>query len=280
MVMTVFRSLAAKRPTPRRVVSRLFPQYREAPLALNFSLLNFIRLWPPGFTLWFHWRRFRFSIGKHYWRQMEFDHEAGKAHLTDKVIPYNKAKIYTIGSLERTERLMNVLRTVEGVDTKSSKLLCIGPRNEAELLLLSLYGFPLKNVTAIDLFSYTPLIKVMDMHDLKFDDDQFDIVYSSYTLTYSDDVQRACSEALRVTRDSGFMAFGFGSNPNRKFGGTELTGGLDELYGYFGGHVRHVYWQQEVPDDAAGLSMCTSIFSITKGKEKSNRTKVAVRANG
>ena len=35
---------------------------------------------------------------------------------------------------------------------------------------MSLYGFKLENVTGVDLFSYSPRIKCMDMHKLEFPD--------------------------------------------------------------------------------------------------------------
>ena len=67
----------------------------------------------------------------------------------------------------------------------------VGPRNEAELLLLSSYGFDAAKLTAIDLFSYTPVVRLMDMHELKYSDNSFDAVYSAFVITYSDDIPRA-----------------------------------------------------------------------------------------
>src|SRR5439155_23120353 len=98
------------------------------------------------------------------------------AYLHKEVIAWNTHMVWEIRR-RRTERLMNVLRTIEGLPIKRSRILCIGPRNEAEILLLSLYGFPIDNIVSIDLFSYSDLIQVMDMHDLKFPADSFDIVY-------------------------------------------------------------------------------------------------------
>ncbi|MCH8073872.1 MAG: hypothetical protein IIA09_18220 [Proteobacteria bacterium] len=39
---------------------------------------------------------------------------------------------------------------------------------------MSAYGFNLKNIQAIDLFSYSPLIDVMDMHEMEYGDSRFD----------------------------------------------------------------------------------------------------------
>ena len=37
----------------------------------------------------------------------------------------------------------------------------------------------------------------MDMHDLKFKDNEFDFIYSSYVITYSNDPQKSIDEMVR-----------------------------------------------------------------------------------
>ena len=128
---------------------------------------------------------------------------------------------------------------------------------------MSLYGFSLENITGIDLFSYSPLIQVMDMHDLKFNDNQFDIVYSSFVLRYSNDIWRACAEAVRVTKDSGLIAIGTSFGRSSDLVGTDLNGGIKEILGYFGDHVKHIYWQEEFPFSHED-NIATVIFSISK----------------
>jgi SAM-dependent methyltransferase len=160
---------------------------------------------------------------------------------------------------------MNVLRSVQGTAPDTMRVLTIGSRNEAELLLLRLYGFRRQHITAIDLVSESPLIRIMDMHKLEFADDEFDLVYSAYTLSYSDDVPRACAEIRRVVRNGGLVAVSFlhgvGGVVNA-FGQNPLSGGIRELLDYFGGVVQHVYWQEEFP---AGESvLCSTLFRVRK----------------
>jgi len=255
-----------------RLGSRLRGFLQPAPIGVVPSCWDYLRLRPRMFTLWFRLRKLRHRAqtkltraGIH-WRQIEFGEDSAKAHLVQKVIPHNIKNMWLINR-DRTERLIIILRTIRGIDCRKSRVLCIGPRNEAEVLLLSLYGFPLRNISAIDLFSYTPLIQVMDMHNMEFDDSEFDIVYSSFVVRYSNDLPRVCQETVRVARDRGLVAIGFvypRANGEDPLAGTKLRGGLKELYGYFGDHIRHVFWQEEFSVTDRPEVIATTIFSISK----------------
>lgn len=250
----------------RQSISRVVPSPPFS--SLTFPYIDYLKQRPYIFAAWFHLRknmyllRSRFNRTSALWKQMELGNDPTKKHLVEKVIPYNKNNVWAV-SRDRTERIMNILRTIRGLNTKNSKILCIGPRNEAEILLMSLYGFSLENITGIDLFSYSPLIQVMDMHDLKFNDNQFDIVYSSFVLRYSNDIWRACAEAVRVTKDSGLIAIGTSFGRSSDLVGTDLNGGIKEILGYFGDHVKHIYWQEEFPFSHED-NIATVIFSISK----------------
>ena len=235
----------------------------SAPLCPSY--LDYVRQRPIVFAAWFHWRRLvygMFPLTRVRRRQTEFRNRSAKAHLVEKVIPHNQGLQRRI-SRSRTEKLMYLLRSVEGLSPKSCRVLCIGPRNEAEILLLSLHGFSRQHITAIDLFSQSPLIQVMDMHELRFPDDHFDIVYSSYVLRYSSDVQRACAEMVRVTKDSGLVAIAYVYGGEGGEFGTVLNGGLQELFGYFGSSIKATYWQEEF-SRPSGETIVTTIFRISK----------------
>src|SRR5439155_15257612 len=132
---------------------------------------------------------------------------------------------------------------------------CIGPRTEAEMLLLSLYGFPLKNMTGVDLFSYSPAIQCMDMHHLEFGDNSFDIVYTAWTLKYSFDLARACAEIIRVAKPDGLVVTGFShTNEITDEVGSRLSRGLDDLLSSFAPHVGWIYWQEIAPTQVEGVS--------------------------
>jgi SAM-dependent methyltransferase len=194
------------------------------------------------------------------------------------VIPYNLRKIRGHDRL-RTERLINVLRSIHDLDLRTAKVLNIGPRNEMELMLLMLYGFQLRNIVAVDLFSYSPHIRVMDMHELAFPDDSFDVTYCAYTLRYSDRVERACQEIARCTRAGGLVAASFVTeaappsagavtqgDERQAIIGSRLSGGVADLLKCFGRHGGHVYWFEEY--ETAGPvepeKHCSVIFKLVK----------------
>ena len=85
-------------------------------------------------------------------------------------------------------------------------MLVIGPRNEAEIFNFIGKGFKLDNITSIDLFSYSPLIKKMDMHNLILQSNYFDIVYAGWVIIYSENRKRALEQMIAVTKPGGLIA--------------------------------------------------------------------------
>lgn len=235
-----------------------------APSPVLFSVREYLLLRPVVFALWFHLRRFMLRLSGHAVRSLGADGEMSSEFVSGKVLPYNLSMLWTIAR-GRTERLMNVLRSIHSLDRRNSSLLVIGPRNEAELLLLSCYGFPLKKMAAIDLFSYSPLIDLMDMHALNYPDNSFDVVYSCFVITYSDQIPRACEEAARVARDGALVVFAFEHLTEgyaNKLGVNRLNGGLSDLFKHFEGHIDHIFWQEEF---RSGTSVtCSTVFRIRK----------------
>jgi SAM-dependent methyltransferase len=82
--------------------------------------------------------------------------------------------------------------------SSASAVLCVGCRNEVELDLFKAAG--VGRVVGIDLVSPGPDILVMDMHDMRFDDDVFDAVYASHSLEHAYDVGTVVREIARVGR--------------------------------------------------------------------------------
>ncbi len=91
---------------------------------------------------------------------------------------------------------------------KNLKLLSIGPRSEGEIFNLFAQGFEFKNIASIDLFSYSPLIQLGDMHKLDFDHEEFDIVLMGWCLAYSNDKEKVLSEVKKVLKPNGIMVIG------------------------------------------------------------------------
>jgi hypothetical protein len=243
-------------------IAPYFPRAPLVPLPHRYFLLTRV-----PFGLWVALRRVRHAIFGYGSRAGAPSANGGlkdqlHQHIVENVIPHNESQVWKI-TRHRTERLLNLLRSMRMVDHATAQILCVGPRNEAEILLFTLYGFPLRNVKSIDLFSYSPLIDVMDMHALKYPDDSFDILYSSYVLRYSSDIRQACHESVRVVKDGGLICVAFVNGAMSNIVGTQLSGGVAELLSYFGNAVRHVYWNEE-HNTGNGTTECTVIFSVKK----------------
>ncbi len=95
---------------------------------------------------------------------------------------------------------------------KNLKVLSIGPRAEGEIFNIFAHGFEFKNIVGIDLFSYSPLIKLGDMHNLNFNDEEFDIILMGWCLAYSNNKKKALSEANRVLSKNGLLVIGYTVN--------------------------------------------------------------------
>ena len=255
----------------KRLSARKLARYAKRRMQTTFatsaiapSLGAAMMLRPFTFSLWFHMRAFglRMRSALHSTpvvRSAINANAAGFEHNLRQIMDFLP------GHRNRTERLVNVLRCIQGVDPQRARLLCVGPRNEAEVLLLELYGFRRRSIEAIDLFSYSPRIRLLDMNELDYPDDAFDIYYSSAVIKYSPDIRRTISEAIRVTRNGGVMAFGFtyGTPGELAPSGSNLFGGSKELLELFDGHVDWIYWNEEF-DFAPGDIRTTVIFRLRK----------------
>lgn len=104
--------------------------------------------------------------------------------------------------VQRKERLVALL-TQQVALQEMSKGLVIGCRNSYELDLLESQG--VRQVMGIDLFSFDPRIKVMDMMELKFDDDTFGLIYCSHALEHAYDYKKALAEIVRVAKDKAIV---------------------------------------------------------------------------
>lgn len=259
----------------RSVLRSLSKESRDNPVLL--PLWRSVLLRPLPFFVWFRMRWYWYRLLGRPVQVLERD-AAPSDHVSANVIPYNLRKMRGFDR-RRTERLINVLRSIHELDVPNARVLNIGARNEMELLLMRSYGFRASNIAAIDLFSYSPLIRVMDMHKLEFPDNAFDLTYSAYTLRYSDQLERACREIIRCTRDGGLVAASFvsegdasaprasGGGERRAIIGSNLGGGLADLLPHFGAACGYVYWREEyrVEGPVDPEMHCSVVFKVVKG---------------
>jgi len=105
----------------------------------------------------------------------------------------------------RMNLLIQPLVSLEKINT-DSKILIIGPRNEHDLFLLRAHGFRMGNIVGLDLITYSPFIRIGDMHKMEFENNTFDAVILGWTLSYSSEPQKAIEEIIRVTKNGGIVA--------------------------------------------------------------------------
>lgn len=156
---------------------------------------------------------------------------------------------------------------------KSAKVLSIGPRAEGEIYNLIGHGFSSQNITGLDLISYSPYVKNGDMHDIPFDKDSFDVIFSGWVLSYSNDRQKAADEMLRVAKNAAVIAIGASYNPMTKeelfaqdgylTGTDEKIRSAEEILALFGSNVENIYFKQTVEDPSKFCDMIV-VFSVSK----------------
>ena len=150
-------------------------------------------------------------------------------------------------------------------DLKGKSVLCVGCRNMDELTIFRRLGAG--RVVGIDLYSDMPDIVVMDMHDLKFPDGNFDIVYSRHSFEHAFDKAKAGREFVRVLRDNGVVAV---EVPGKYKGGADynLFSGIDDVLVAFqpfvGEALRNDYSRKE--DNPHGMDIIQVIFRVDKAK--------------
>jgi SAM-dependent methyltransferase len=154
---------------------------------------------------------------------------------------------------------------VQRCDVKGKSVLCVGCRNIDEILIFRKLGAG--RVVGIDLYSDVPDILVMDMHDLKFADASFDIVYSRHSFEHAFDKAKAGREFVRVLRDNGVVAV---EVPGKYKGGADynLFSGIDDVLVAFqpfvGEALRNDYSRKE--DNPHGMDIIQVIFRVDKAK--------------
>lgn len=146
-------------------------------------------------------------------------------------------------------------------------VLCVGCRNALELDRFRARGFG--DVVGIDVFSQREDIQVMDMHELTFPDDSFDVVYCSHALEHSYDVRRVVGEMIRVAREGALVGVEVPVRVQASAADRVVFGGLDELRAAFAPHVREELLAEEQPPHSAtneqGTDVARLVFRVQKG---------------
>jgi SAM-dependent methyltransferase len=202
-----------------------------------------------------------------------------QAHGSQEVtIDHNLKSLRSFNT--RNEKVLLASMCVE--DLEQARTLIIGGRTEEEIFMFRGYGF--RDVTAVDLISYSPLVVEGDMHDLPFEDGSFDFIFCAYTLVYSKKPSQAAREFIRVLSNGGTIAIAVEYSPwdqrakiqESLLGYTimpdEKLENVEDILALFEPHVRSVFVRYDAEKrkhhTAEGLVKSPSpimvVFSVTK----------------
>lgn len=140
----------------------------------------------------------------------------------------NIKELFNQFSSYRAQRLVGILSSVfSGSESlRHKKCLSIGGRTEGELLSLLSYGAKIKDITGIDLQTYSPLILPGDVTNLPFENNTFDCIVAGWVIHYVKNQEKAISEIIRVIRPNGYLALAISWYPEgHKYSNGDFAGG-------------------------------------------------------
>ncbi len=204
-------------------------------------------------------------------------YETGKTGLEHNLVYRNLPKKFNLRELKKkilqfagrkVELLIYPLKSIDFVNFSKFKILSIGPRVESELMTIRSMGFKWKNIKAIDIHSYSNLIELGDMHDIKYQDNSFDVVVSGWTLRYSTNVNLALSEMLRVSKPGGLISIGFTYIKNVTTDPTLKTNKTieneiyttDQIKEFYKDNIRNVYFEFDAYKDNPEVNRASTII--------------------
>ena len=121
----------------------------------------------------------------------------------------NKSIKKTINNFngQRVFRLTKNLKLPKD-DYKKIKVLSVGPRNEGELYSLMSLGVKKKNITALDVHSYSPLIQVGMLETADFSPLTFDLITVGWILIYCKNLEKALKNLVKLSSRNTIITIG------------------------------------------------------------------------
>lgn len=148
-------------------------------------------------------------------------------------------------------------------DVAGKDVLCVGCRNTDELRYFRRRN--VASVVGIDLYDAGPDILIMDMHDLKFADGSFDVVYSRHSFEHAYDTHKVGREFVRVLKDGGVVVI---EVPGKLKGGGDynLFEDVGDVLEAFGAHVDEFLWKEysRKEDNADKMDIIRVMFHVNK----------------
>jgi len=154
-----------------------------------------------------------------------------------------------------------------------ASVLCVGCRNGFELDEFRRRGSG--TVVGIDLFSQRSDIIVMDMHRMTFQENTFDVVYSSHSLEHSYEVESVAAEIGRVARDGAVVAVEVPVRTSASAADRIVFEGSADVRRYFEPFIGEILWEEEQPPHSAtneqGSDIARLVFRLHKPQIPSGR---------
>jgi SAM-dependent methyltransferase len=161
---------------------------------------------------------------------------------------------------------LTLIDSVAAAQPSGGPVLCVGCRNALELDRFRERGFD--DVVGIDVFSQREDILVMDMHQMTFADDSFDVVYASHSLEHSYDVARVAREIGRVARDGAVVGVEVPVRTQRSSADRVVFSGLDEVRSVFARRIGEEVLAEEqpphTPTNEQGTDVARLVFRLRK----------------
>ena len=159
-------------------------------------------------------------------RLQEAKKEGDIKHMNDSDYSIKNTVRHNLESLDPKiafARPMALLGPLLGVDSvvfnhPNLKVLIIGPRTEAEILLYISKGFSPSNIYGLDLITYSEFIVAGDMHNIPFSDNFFDVVMCVGTFTFGHVKPPALDEFIRITKNKGLICFTINEGIHEEYG--------------------------------------------------------------
>jgi len=182
-------------PSPIRIPSRL---------ARLFYALIYVD------KLRFLFSRLRWKLLKKNLRLAENTNQAvGKQTIAHNLNAFNHSAVF--GMARRMSLLLFPLAALCKDNLHTTKVLIVGPRTEDDIY----------NTDGLDLFSYSPYIKIGDIHRSGIADASYDAVLLGWMISYSSEPEQVVAECLRILKPGGYLGIGIESNARQKVDGVK-----------------------------------------------------------
>jgi SAM-dependent methyltransferase len=176
-----------------------------------------------------------------------------------------------VGTSNRYIYLIDRLR--EKVDISNLEVLCVGCRSVGEINYFK--SIDAKRVVGIDLFFESEEIMVMDMHEMTFEDNSFDVIFSSHSLEHARDYKKAVSEFVRVAKNGSIFVIEVPVNYETTSADLWDFESLKNLKNMFKKHINQILFEElekKRENSSYGTDVIRMIFTISKAPVEGKKT--------